>query len=154
MHKMTLTFEYTTVGNETWRGHVLAEKSFDIKDEAAVQKDIVEWVRGCYDTIKPHINTRYFEVCRRHGPADGRIWVCYGTGTDNISWNFNFMSFAVMIMACTMNYLGWERDIDKDMNGKNGYEFVNDRLERVHFNSLIELDNFIKGKMKELSQEG
>ena len=61
---------------------------------------------------------------------------------------FNFMSWAVLIMACTMNYLGWERDIEADQKKGSGYTFVSRAGIVKWFTSLEDLDGFIKSEMR------
>ena len=142
MVKMVLTFEWTD--NRRGEDKIVDEREFAIKDEADVKKDISAWVKEMYKADKG--KHRNFEVCRRHGCKDDRGWVVYGT-KGKFNWAFNFMSWAVLIMACTMNYLGWERDIDTDQINGKGYTFVS-RIGVVRkFKTLQDLDKFIQEEM-------
>lgn len=142
MKKMTLTFEWIDNGR---RASIrVAEREFPIKDEVDVKKDISAWVKEMYAADKG--KHEHFEVCRKYGCQDRRMWVCYGT-KGRYNWSINFMSWAVMIMACTMNYLGWERDIAADEVLGNGYTFVSSNGVVKRFKNLVELDRFIIEEM-------
>lgn len=140
--KMVLTFEWTDNGHGE---NIVAERLFDIKNEAEVKKDIIAWVKEKYAADKgKHKN---FEVCRRYGCKDERCWVVYGT-KGKFNWGFNFMSWAELIMACTMNYLGWVRDIDADKYRGKGYTFVSRDGVVKWFTSLEDLDGFLAEEMR------
>ena len=126
MVKMVLTFEWTDNGHDD--KNIVTEREFTVKSEADVQKDITAWVKEMYKADKgKHKN---FEVCRRHNCKGERCWIVYGTKSC-FNWSPNFMSWAEMIMACTMNYLGWERDIEVDQcNGNSGNERTSQRRNR------------------------
>lgn len=143
MVKMVLTFEWTDDGRGC--GDIVAEREFTVKSEANVQKDIAAWVKEMYKADKG--KHKDFEVCRRHGCKDDRSWVVYGTKS-RFNWLPNFMTWAEMIMACTMNYLGWERDIEFDQCNGKGYTFVS-RIGAVRkFKTLEALDQFIDEEMR------
>ena len=50
-------------------------------------------------------------------------------------------------MCCTMNYLGWERDMDADQLAGKGYTFVSSNGTVKKFKNLTELDKFIVDEM-------
>ena len=149
MKKMILTFDW--IDNGRGKSILADEREFIVKDEADVQKDIVAWVKEMYKADNgKHEN---FEVCRRYKMGTERMWIAYGTKS-NINWSINFMSWAVMVMACTMNYLGWERAIETDQLAGKGYTFVSSTGETKKFKNLLKLDEFIQNEMKRLSKEG
>ena len=139
--KMVLTFEWTDNGH----GDIVDEREFAIKDDVEVKKDIAAWVKEMYAADKG--KHKHFEVCRRYGCKDKLCWVVYGT-KGKFNWAINFMSWAVMIMACTMNYLGWERDIDADQRRGKGYTFVSRSGVVKWFTSLEDLDGFLAEEMR------
>lgn len=143
MSSMVLTFEWTDNGHG--RDDIADERLFAIKDEAEVKKDISAWVKEMFKADKG--KHRHFEVCRRYGCKDERCWVVYGT-KGKFNWAFNFMSWAEHIMSCTMNYLGWERDIEADQRKGSGYTFVSRAGIVKWFTSLEDLDGFIKSEMR------
>ena len=147
--KMILTFEWTDDGHGDDK--IVDEREFAIKDEADVQKDISAWVKEMYAEDKG--KHEHFEVCRKYGCQDRRVWVCYGT-KGRYNWAINFMSWAVMVMACTMNYLGWERDIDTDTARGKGYTFVSSNCVVKRFKNMTELDRFIIDEMGVMSRLG
>ena len=147
MKKMVLTFEWIDDGRGDDK--IVAEKEFVVKDEKEVKKDITAWVKKLYKYSKK--KNSEFEVCRRSGCNGRKMWVCYGTRT-KMNWAQDFMSWAVLTMCCTMNYLGWERDIDADtLNGK-GYTFVSSNGVVKKFKNLTELDKFILDEMGVVSR--
>ena len=145
--KMVLTFDWIDNGRSAsiWA----AEREFVVKDEVDVKKDIAAWVKEMYDADKG--KHEHFEVCRKYGCQDRRMLVCYGTKR-RYNWSINFMSWAVMIMACTMNYLGWERDIDTDTARGKGYTFVSSNSVVKRFKNMTELDKFIVDEMGVMSR--
>ena len=147
---MTLTFEYTHVGGSSRRGQVLERRAFPVKSESHVQKDIEAWVKECYAKYLPNEQGRLFEVCRLHGADATPAWVCYGNENE-INWNGNFMSWALMVMACTLNYLGWERD----NSHIKGYHFVKVVGDFAHMRceSLEDIDRFVQSEMRKAVSE-
>ena len=143
MSSMVLTFEWTDEGHG--RDVIADERMFAIKDEKDVKKDITAWVKEMYKADKG--KHKHFEVCRRYGCKGRRMWVCYGT-KPKMNWSINFMSWAELIMSCTMNYLGWERDIEADQRNGSGYTFVSRNGIVKWFTSLEDLDGFIKSEMR------
>jgi len=141
--KMRLTFEWTD--NRRGEDNIVDEREFDVKDEADVKKDISAWVKEMYAADKG--KHQHFEVCRRYKMGTERCWIVYGNKRVK-NWGFNFMSWAVLVLACTMNYLGWERDIETDQFKGSGYTFVSQVDVKRHFKTLQDLDKFIQEEMK------
>ena len=146
MKKMVLTFEWTDNG---YRGIPDEEREFVVKDEVDVKKDISAWVKEIFAADKG--KHKHFEVCRRYGCNGRCCWICYGTKS-KMTWAVQFMSWAVMTMACTLNYLGWERDIDADQLAGKGYTFVSSNAVVKKFKNLTELDKFIIEEMGVVSR--
>lgn len=144
---MVLTLDW--IDNGRAASILAAEREFVVKDESDVKKDIAAWVKEMYDADKG--KHKHFEVCRRYGCNGRRIWVCYGTKT-KMNWSINFMSWADLVMGCTMNYLGWERDKDADDLDGKGYTFVSSNGVVKKFKNLTELDKFIVDEMGVVSR--
>lgn len=143
MSSMVLTFEWTDEDHDD--DNIVDERMFAIKSEAGAKKDISAWVKEMFKADKG--KHRHFEVCRRYGCKDERCWVVYGT-KGRFNWMPKFMSWAELIMSCTMNYLGWERDIGADQKNGSGYTFVSLAGIVKWFTSLEDLDEFIKSEMR------
>ena len=62
------------------------------------------------------------------------------------------MSWALMVMACTLNYLGWERD---NSHPADGYYFVKVVGEPDHMRceSLEDIDRFVQSEMRKAVSE-
>ena len=69
-----------------------------------------------------------------------------------MNWSLNFMSWAELVMGCTMNYLGWERDRDADELAGKGCTFVSSNGVVKKFKDLTELDRFIVDEMGVVSR--
>lgn len=144
MQEMTLTFEWTDHG---CRGRVIANRQFAIKDESRIREDVGAWVREMYEADGG--KHEHFEVCRLHGAERNAAWLCYGT-KDEFNWCPDFMSFALLTLCVTLNYLGWERD----MSHVKGYHFVNvSNGDHMRCGSLEEIDRFIQSEMRRTSDE-
>lgn len=144
--KMTLTFEWIDEGRG--KDGIVAEGDFLVKGEADVKKDVKAWVDAMFAADRgAH---KHFEVCRRYGCKGDRCWIVYGKRR-RFNWSVNFMSWADVVMGCTMNYLGWERDIMVDSIVGKGYTFVSSEGEVRKFKKLTEVDKFIREEMRRQS---
>ena len=144
--KMVLTFEWDD--NECDDNNIVAEREFFIKDEAMEKKDITDWVKEVYVSDKG--KHKYFKVYRRDGFKDVRSWVVSGT-KGRFIWEPHFMAWADLVLGCTMNYLGWSRDMDADETRGKGYTFVSSEGEVRKFKKLTEVDKFIREEMRRQS---
>ena len=129
--KLRLAFEWTDPG---LRGNIVDEREFAIKDANDIANDIKGWVEEMFasDSGKDRVG---FEITRRYGPGDDRVWLVYGTRNDMI-WKHDTFGFARYILSNALIAFGWER-ID-DNNFKNV-----DTDEYVKFSGLKEMHDFV-----------
>ena len=61
------------------------------------------------------------------------------------------MSWALMVMACTLNYLGWERD-NSHIKDYHFVKVVGD-FDHMRCESLEDIDRFVQSEMRKAVSE-
>lgn len=140
MRKMVLTFGWDT---DIEDGRIADEREFAVKDEKDIKKDITAWVKEMLKADKGKHKT--FEVSRRQGCYSD--WIVYGT-KGRFNWKPNFMASEELIMVCTMDYFGYDRNMEADERAGKGYTFTTRKGHVLKFKGLVELDEFIMEVIK------